>query len=629
VDTDFFKTIKPFQGAPGPLALFSIVANESYFLPHFLTHYRALGVREFYFLVDHSDDGTLEFLMAQSDCAVLNSQHQFGDQVTVHTPYGEPHVGRFANIARIAIPKMLLMDRWCLIADADEFLTLPSEYNSLDAFVEDLDQASLTCVRALMIEFFPTRLSDIENVSPTINPFDLCPLYDELDYTWPDGASFPAHLSLHKNVRTRIVEQLVEFMAATNKQELLAGKPAHLYKVPLIKLSPSSRMENAHLCNHFLTDRAQLALAHFKFFPGWESKARQAVAKKQYSLGSRKYIPLAHAVDYSEQLQLTSPSTINHSHHPLNRSQIVYFKAQKPSRPPLQRRQARQLVWEEPNRSGVAPLHIADRGARSSTITGAAWLDEQMLVANHRDGKRVALFDTHKQRTPILTAELPNLTDNIAIKSIETGLWEITTSDCWKAAYTRLRLDLRSEPRIELLTTQWFNRKTFCHGASYDTAGRLWLAFMTGQDPRIEIDGVKTWRLPKPWGPRHISFDAATGDAFAVSNSKNPKSLAYDETMMCVFKLASGADQWERYITLRNVHGDSAVIYGQRLWVNDQYGDRVLGISLRGEAKQVITLASDKFSFPHGLAISEGGQLAVTNYGTSTIDIIDVSAVVA
>ena len=81
-DAVTFSALKPRPaGDPADVALFAIVRNEMYFLPHLLRHYRALGLREFCFLDDRSDDGTRAFLMAQPDCVVIESNKTFGEQI--------------------------------------------------------------------------------------------------------------------------------------------------------------------------------------------------------------------------------------------------------------------------------------------------------------------------------------------------------------------------------------------------------------------------------------------------------------------------------------------------------------------------------------------------------------------
>lgn len=57
-----FKIKKYPRDKKDKTIVFSIVANEIYLLPYFLKHYRSLGIKTFFFLIDKSDDGTTEFL---------------------------------------------------------------------------------------------------------------------------------------------------------------------------------------------------------------------------------------------------------------------------------------------------------------------------------------------------------------------------------------------------------------------------------------------------------------------------------------------------------------------------------------------------------------------------------------
>jgi hypothetical protein len=59
------------------------------------------------------------------------------------------------------------------------------------------------------------------------------------------------------------------------------------------------------------------------------------------------------------------------------------------------------------------------------------------------------------------------------------------------------------------------------------------------------------------------------------------------------------------------------------LWVNDQYGDRVLGMKLT-DPSNFVSLEAPEINFPHGISLSPGGRLAVANYKTSSISIFDL-----
>lgn len=56
---------------PDEILLFSCVRNERARLPYFIQYYRALGVERFLFIDNASNDGSLEFLLAQPNTHVF------------------------------------------------------------------------------------------------------------------------------------------------------------------------------------------------------------------------------------------------------------------------------------------------------------------------------------------------------------------------------------------------------------------------------------------------------------------------------------------------------------------------------------------------------------------------------
>lgn len=289
----------------------------------------------------------------------------------------------------------------------------------------------------------------------------------------------------------------------------------------------------------------------------------------------------------------------------------------------------RVITWEEPNRAKTPPLHIGARGARYSSLTGVWWIDESRFVVNHRSGLRVALFDLNQGDQPLAVARIPHLTDDVAVTRVGENRWEVSVSGCWACAYSRFELVIGPRPRFHFLgsgvrfrhlRTKPHSSRSFCHGVAYDPQGRLWLAYNTGERPRVEIDGGPAWTLPQPWGPRDACTDAE-GTTYVVATSANPKTQAYDSSAMSVWKLESGQQEWTLFSRVDAAHVDACQVHRGMLYANDQLGDRVLVIDL-GDGRQVDTLKDDSFSFPHGIGISPTGMLAVTNYGTSAISLI-------
>lgn len=285
---------------------------------------------------------------------------------------------------------------------------------------------------------------------------------------------------------------------------------------------------------------------------------------------------------------------------------------------------AKTIAWDEPNRRNTPPLHIAAHGERFSTLTGIWWLDEYRFVANHRSGLRMALFDLREGDAPVAIASIPHLSDDIAAKNLEDGTWEIAVSGCWDCAYSIHRLSTQGTPEFRLVEIAPPANRTFCHGVAYDATGKLWLAFHTGEDPRIEAEGL-VWRLPPPWGARDVCFDADSGRAYAVAVSKNPTLTAYRQTATSIWRYDPAPDTWSVIDVIDNVHSDACRIYAGRIWLPDQASDRVIGVDLSAKTPPVV-IQDKSLDFPHGLDISETGLLAIANYGNSSIALFDLNA---
>ena len=290
------------------------------------------------------------------------------------------------------------------------------------------------------------------------------------------------------------------------------------------------------------------------------------------------------------------------------------------------------IIWEEPNRAKTLPLHIASSGERYSTLTGVCWLDESRFVVNHRNGLRIALFDLNQGTRPIVVAKIPHLTDDVCAKRLDKNLWEISVSGCWACAFSSFELTIGPRPRFRFLgSSKKFNlihrliknysfshkNQSFSHGVEYDRKGQLWFTYSTGTKRSVEIHGLRSWAFPRPWGPKNICFDEH-GVSYAIAHSSPPKRHAYREAGLSVWRLNSEEKDWQLIAEFSSVHPDTCAIFKEKLWVNDQLGDKVLGIDLQ-KGTLLETIEHEDYDFPHGLGISPSGLMAVTNYGSQTI----------
>ena len=307
----FYKILKNVRLPERGIKIFSIVANEIYFLPHFLEHYRKMGVEGFIFLVDRSEDGTLEFLSQQPDCMILESDIKFGDVLNVK--FGQTvRAVRFADICKHIVPKDFFVGGWGLIADADEFLLLPPARKDLRFLVATLEERGISSCRALMVDFFPDRLDSVLDSDLDAHPLALNPFYDFFEVSWPAGHLHPKRLDHDASVRSRIVDQLISDDSSLART-LERGKPTMLHKIPLVKWTSNTVVSDAHTVNDPPSDKVQLAFAHFKFFPGWKSKVDSAIMLGNYVNGSQKYKPLSLAAQRLGSFPLEGEKTFRYA----------------------------------------------------------------------------------------------------------------------------------------------------------------------------------------------------------------------------------------------------------------------------------------------------------------------------
>ena len=125
------------------VAVVAAMRNEMFMLPHFLAHYRKLGVTSFLIADNASDDGSREYLAAQPDVALFS----------VDTDYKLSHYG-------VAWQQTLLshfrMGKWSLVADADELLIWQSpQRQSLPELLATPEFAGAEAARIFMLDMYP------------------------------------------------------------------------------------------------------------------------------------------------------------------------------------------------------------------------------------------------------------------------------------------------------------------------------------------------------------------------------------------------------------------------------------------------------------------------------------------
>ncbi|TGD63295.1 hypothetical protein EYC08_13440 [Tabrizicola sp. WMC-M-20] len=248
-----------------PLAVVACLRNEIAMLPHFLAHYRALGVDSFLIADNGSDDGTLEHLAAQPDVALF----------TVDSDYSQSHYGVLWQQALLAQRTGL----WSVVADADELLTWTADATGdLQGLLSGRDFTDHDAARVFMLDMYPQGpLSGTDFTDQP--PFTAAPFIDRdpfLTTALGRGPFSDAHT----------------FTSAT-RHRLLPGSRPELFvaqKIALLRYQPWMRLSDGlhYVAETRLSPRA-LLFGHFKYTAAFRAKAVAEVARGQHFNNAEEY----------------------------------------------------------------------------------------------------------------------------------------------------------------------------------------------------------------------------------------------------------------------------------------------------------------------------------------------------
>ncbi|GGD95917.1 hypothetical protein GCM10011390_13340 [Aureimonas endophytica] len=188
--------------APGEVPVVTLVKNEMGFLPHFLRHYRKLGVASFIFIDNGSTDGSLEFLLAEDDCHVFQELGAFRA-----ANYGIDWVNEVANAHCVG--------RWSAFVDCDELLVYRDcETVPLADFCAGFTARGFDKVGGAMIDMYPDGDFLAVSLGPQDDLLEVMGNFDS-DYVfraWPrrpwDAEPESFHLQVLGGPRLRLLSDL-------------------------------------------------------------------------------------------------------------------------------------------------------------------------------------------------------------------------------------------------------------------------------------------------------------------------------------------------------------------------------------------------------------------------------------
>ncbi|MCK8463235.1 glycosyltransferase family 2 protein [Aliiroseovarius sp. S1339] len=259
------------QIEPGMVRAFTTARNEYARLPHFLSHYRKLGVGHFLIVLNNSDDGSEAYLARQPDVSLWRTDasykaSRFGVDWTTWLQF------RYGHRA------------WCLCVDVDELLIYPHcDTRNLQALTERLEQTSATALGALMLDIYPKGPLDQHTHTPDQDPTEVLRWFDASPY----------------RVQRQLPAQNLWVQGGPRDRVFFADRPARaptLNKLPLVHWN--RRFAYMNSTHSLLPPRLNLewdgpecisgdtrlsgVLLHTKFMPDVVARSREEKMRKEH-----------------------------------------------------------------------------------------------------------------------------------------------------------------------------------------------------------------------------------------------------------------------------------------------------------------------------------------------------------
>jgi hypothetical protein len=275
-------------GCTGACILVCLVRNGREHLPSFLRHYRELGVREFVFVDNGSDDGTLELLEQDAEVTLYETALSHKD---------------FETQIRSLVIEAHCKQRWCLNVDVDELFDYPlSGQLKLADLLDYLQQRGATAMVAHMLDMYSSK-------EPRSNgrDLDLREAYPEYDVSHLERFEYHATEQLGY-CDANLLQAEIPCFSGGIRQHIFGSKAGARYlliKHPLIFLDGELEpVTHPHYSNHATVADVTGVLYHYKFTPSFRAKVLESQA-------SERYVKFAHQ-QYEQYLtKLADRSTIS------------------------------------------------------------------------------------------------------------------------------------------------------------------------------------------------------------------------------------------------------------------------------------------------------------------------------
>ena len=261
--------------------LICLIKNDIFRLKKFIKHYKNLGVKNFVFIDNNSNDGTFEFLKDLDNIYLFSINEKYNT------------IRRQAWINKII--SYFGFDKWYLIIDSDEFLVYNNNENKkIDELIDYYKNKNIKRARALMIDMYSDK--EIFN----------CSMENEFmkEFSYFDTNSYTPQKHKHFELVTGGMRERV-----FSKYEKI--KP-FVIKYPLIYFERGDIQYNSHYSYPFYKNfgtEINMGLLHYKFLPGDLEKIKTVVKEKNYANGSKQYIGYLKAYEDNPKMKFVNDAS--------------------------------------------------------------------------------------------------------------------------------------------------------------------------------------------------------------------------------------------------------------------------------------------------------------------------------
>lgn len=253
------QIIRELELIDNSIIVVCVVRNGMDYVQKFLEHHRAIGVKQFVFLLNCTTDDTREYLLTQHDTTLLESDANYA---------------YYENQFKKYLITKYCKSRWCLFLDIDELFIYPGypSSDSLQKIMQYSENNNYNAVVTQMLDMFANSDTNWHSMDDQIY-YDISDIVSE-NYTDRQKVTndyppefFDGSIQFHSN----------------GIRKILFGSNNGLTKISFFKYThPMKLFVHEHHCSNSRLANFSCGLLHYPFSKSFVQKVEDAVHTQRY-----------------------------------------------------------------------------------------------------------------------------------------------------------------------------------------------------------------------------------------------------------------------------------------------------------------------------------------------------------